>query len=684
MTKTLLLCASTVAMVLGSGEARAQDILGDGRTVFEAAYFETFNVTTALDMVQRVPGFDLEQGGGQRGFGGAAGNVLIDGERPSSKQGLATLLRRIPAAEVARIELIRGTRSGLDVRGQTQVLNVVRREDGQSSGSYAVQLRSFRRSPPGYRVSASRSGQLGPFDVSADLERETNRSRVFATEILTDAQGERVETRDETAKEHFRDWESGLQAGARFGDVSVSFNAQGRIRAFDWSEPSFITQADGAENLRIGEYREDGASFEVGGDVEWRLSEGVSLKLIGLFAESFEEGASVFRSFDLAGGETGLRNMTEEQAGERLLRGLATWTMNDRHALEVGAEAALNFLDAQFSLEEDTGSGFADIALPVADTRVEEVRGEAFGAWTHTPTPAVTLEAGLVLEFSRISQEGDATNERTFFYPKPRASLTWTPNDGDQITVLVERRVSQLDFNDFATSTSISEDVTNLGNPDLEPFKTGRAEAQWERRFAEDGVISLLTRYDLRQDAFDFLPVETVSGDRFDTYGNVGDASILTVEAETSVPLDWIGLPGGLFSISGGYNDTQVTDPLTAEDRPLSGWTERYWRIDVRQDLENAPWAWGFDYASNSGSTDYRLAELRVQEFGQGDFDIFIERSGVFGGVLRLDVENIGDVELRRERLLFTPDRTAGQAAGRESRVAQLGQVVRLTLRGTF
>ena len=158
----------------------------------------------------------------------------------------------------------------------------------------------------------------------------------------------------------------------------------------------------------------------------------------------------------------------------------------------------------------------------------------------------------------------------------------------------------------------------------------------------------------------------------------------ISLEAETTIPLDRIGLPGGLFSVSGGYNETQVTDPLTGEDRPLSGWTGRYWRIDFRQDLENQPWAWGFDYASNNGSTDYRLSELRVQERGQGDFDIFIERSGILGGVLRLDVENIGDVELRRERLFFRPDRSTGRAAGRETRVAQLGQVVRLTLRGTF
>ena len=41
-----------------------------------------------------------------RGFGQAAGNVVINGERPSSKSdNLATILGRIPAARVLRVEV---------------------------------------------------------------------------------------------------------------------------------------------------------------------------------------------------------------------------------------------------------------------------------------------------------------------------------------------------------------------------------------------------------------------------------------------------------------------------------------------------------------------------------------------------------------------------------------------------
>ena len=45
----------------------------DGIVSYQAAYFETFNALNAWDMVQRVPGFSVDNGDDVRGFGGAAG-----------------------------------------------------------------------------------------------------------------------------------------------------------------------------------------------------------------------------------------------------------------------------------------------------------------------------------------------------------------------------------------------------------------------------------------------------------------------------------------------------------------------------------------------------------------------------------------------------------------------------------
>ena len=59
----------------------------------DAAFFAQYAPRTALDIVQRVPGFSLDLGATQtqqgsvdvRGFAGTAGNVVINGARPSTK-----------------------------------------------------------------------------------------------------------------------------------------------------------------------------------------------------------------------------------------------------------------------------------------------------------------------------------------------------------------------------------------------------------------------------------------------------------------------------------------------------------------------------------------------------------------------------------------------------------------------
>ena len=79
----------------------------EGVQTFEAAYFRQYNPVTAADIVNRVPGFEIDDGETLRGFGATAGNVLVNGERPSSKVLISEQLKRIPADSVVKVELSR-------------------------------------------------------------------------------------------------------------------------------------------------------------------------------------------------------------------------------------------------------------------------------------------------------------------------------------------------------------------------------------------------------------------------------------------------------------------------------------------------------------------------------------------------------------------------------------------------
>ena len=119
----------------------------DGRDIYEAAYFTQYAPSTALDIVQRIPGFSLDSGDADvRGFGGAAGNLVIDGARPSAKSdSLQTILSRIPASRVLRVEVGSGDLFSAEYSGRPRVANLVLRDDGGLSGTIEGRvMRHFR------------------------------------------------------------------------------------------------------------------------------------------------------------------------------------------------------------------------------------------------------------------------------------------------------------------------------------------------------------------------------------------------------------------------------------------------------------------------------------------------------------------------------------------------------------
>src|SRR5712671_3856043 len=88
--------AATPAVVAPAPPAAQQ-----GVTSYGPEFFAALRPNTALDMVQRLPGFLLDTGSGVRGYEGAAGNVLIDGQRPAAKsEGIDSILQRMLATHV--------------------------------------------------------------------------------------------------------------------------------------------------------------------------------------------------------------------------------------------------------------------------------------------------------------------------------------------------------------------------------------------------------------------------------------------------------------------------------------------------------------------------------------------------------------------------------------------------------
>ena len=105
---------------------------------YDSNYFDRYQPRTALDMVNQVPGFVVDNGDNTRGFGAAAGNVLINGRRPSAKQNSpSNFLARIDTSQVKQIELIRSQLPGIDMLGHSALVNIVLVEK-QSGRHYSL------------------------------------------------------------------------------------------------------------------------------------------------------------------------------------------------------------------------------------------------------------------------------------------------------------------------------------------------------------------------------------------------------------------------------------------------------------------------------------------------------------------------------------------------------------------
>src|SRR5690606_8087591 len=186
------------------------------------------------------------------------------------------------------------------------------------------------------------------------------------------------------------------------------------------------------------------------------------------------------------------RFVGEGEASETILRGTLRFERSAALTFETGGEMAYNMLDTRQAF---TVGGVA-VPLPSASVMVAELRGEVFGKSTWRVRPDLTIEAGLRLESSTLAQSGDADQEKSFFFAKPRFQATWTPRPNNQVRFRFERELGQLDFGDFAASSDLTDENVLGGNADLEPEQRWITELTYERRFWEDGIISIGVRHD--------------------------------------------------------------------------------------------------------------------------------------------------------------------------------------------
>lgn len=660
--------ASLLGLAALSQPALAQEAAArptQAEQTFAADYFRSFNPVTAEDMVRRIPGFTLDDGEERRGFAGASGNVLINGERPSSKAPISEQLSRISSAEVERIDLYSGNAEGAAVTGQTLFVDVrLKPRSSQATNTFVLQASQLDPSDSiNPLVVLSSSFRAASVDWTLALQAQpSRRGRIEYDERITDAANNLIETSDEQLQGHY--WEYKMSARGAFRPTArdaVSFNAQ--VTPSKDGRHTFSEAYDPAGALlRIEDSNVEGDNawaYELGGDWERRFSPTSSFKLIGLASQSSVGSAEQYRSFFIQNQSPDRTTLISRGAESGEYIGRAVWSFQpaQKHQVELGGELAFNYLDSELDVQVQTLGLVLDRTPPVANTRVEEQRGEIFIADTWRISDSLRLESGLTVETSTISQSGDAVQERDFTYAKPRLNAVWSASPSDEFRFLIERDVAQLDFSEFATSINNFDGTTSLGNPNLEPERTWRAQTEWQRRFAGKGVFIATLFHDEVDAVQDQIPIFTPTGN-FDGPGNLGDGTRTGVRLSTTLPLDAVGLAGGELRLNGTAQETEVTDPTTGQTRRFSDEPDWTYSIDYQQPIPSLKLRVGALYEDADEVQLFRFSELRTTGFLDPHLDFFVETTAIRPFIIRFTVSDVLLPADRRERRFFTPDRT--------------------------
>jgi outer membrane receptor for ferrienterochelin and colicins len=653
----------------------------EGSRTYVPADFAQFAPKTALDMLNRVPGFGIKQEDDERGLGEATGNVVINGQRLSGKSNdVVTELSRIPAQDVERIEIVDG--ATLKISGLTgQVANVIVRSGGiKGQWQYRPEFRSYYTDPLFTRFDVSVSGTKGPVQYTIGVDNRGNRSGAGGPTWIYGPTGTLAESREEQWRYNAEQ----PRISGRFvldgpGESKGNLNLlYGRLYV-DYLENGTRTSTSGARRDRTVTEDQHGDKFEIGGDYEFGLGSG-KLKLIALGRGSaYPDTTTVVTRFVDGSPSVGDRFTQNGKERETIGRGEYRWNLGGAQ-WQISAEGAFNSLDSTSGLFEMNPSGaFVEVPLPGGTARVQEDRYEVVGSYGRTITPSLTMKLSAGEEYSQLAQVGAGGTTRTFYRPKGELSAAWKFSPRTDINAKLGRKVGQLNFFDFLASVDVASDIEKSANPDLVPEQSWDLEVEGVHNLGKLGSTTLRVYGRQIDDIIDYIPI----GATGQSPGNLDHATVYGIESRSTLNLDQFGWNGARLDADVQAQNSKVTDPLTGVKRHISNSLLRAGSLSLRHDIPKSNWAWGADASYELDADYYRLTEMGRQWEGPVWGDLYAEHKNVFGLTVRAGMYNLFAADSRWDRTVFTGRRT-DPVLFVEDRERKIGPIYSFSIRGKF
>lgn len=710
---------SLIIGLLLTNQAIAQDNVNDDSTVqFPASYFAEYAPVTAQDMVDRIPGIaevtgtdaqvttgsggrNLSRGG--RGLGSGGGQqILVNGKRTAGKNNQTRgMLDRITADQVNYIELIRGTSGDLDVRGSSQIINVVLFEElSNTSISYEVNMDRYadHENQPGGSLSVS--GQTGALNYlfSAIAEPRYDHRVSKEDSILGN-----FTPNDQIREDRIRD-QTTYQYSTNL-NYQISENSSARLNGL-FAENEYPTDVmRSTRNLKVTPNtflleREDipveQDNWEIGGDYEYKWANGNRFKI--LFITNEDTSTTTRERFVLGANNTERKNLFVNDATvaqERIVRGSYTMKILDDQDLEMGVERAQTILDSRLLLgvASPTGTpspaygGLVPVTVANANAKVEEMRYEPFLVHNWQLNPRMSLESTLIYESSEITQTGDVFNKRDFQYLNPKLDYRFNVTNTFQIRATASKSTRQLSFSDFvaASDKEDNDSDTQAGNSNLEPETFILVDVNAEYRLPDDiGVLNTGVMYMEHYDKIERIDVSTPTS-ILSANGNIGDGDMWILRADAAIRMKMFDMPNLLLTTSAELRDSEITDPFLGIDRRFTNYERGNFQLGFRHDVPRYNMNYGVNLNSRFDGNNKRYDIEDIEETtGDPVVNAFVEFIAFGDITFRLEARNATEDLQCRERQRFVGRISAGILEEIEKQCNTSGRVLSLKMNGTF
>ena len=630
--------------------ARAQTDFRDHVTAYSSAFFAAQQPSSALEMVNLLPGFTLVEGDTNvRGYSGAIGNVLIDGRPPASKQDkLSDTLKRITSNSVDHVELMRPGVAGIDMQGYALLANVVRKV----STAPRIRLETEYMQYPHGKSAPKWAGEISlgktyVLDLQGSIYRDILVPFGYGSKNRYRPDGGPLQLASYDHPKYQDTWL--LQGTYRMPLLGGNFRVNGLVN--DSRAIGLIGEQDfyPVRTFSCGGEREMRSNNEFGVQYTHPLWGGAEVEVIGIRRSTNLHLAQGVTAAGSIGNQTIKVTSTDETISRSVLRQkLDAWNF------EMGVEGALNGMNNRIAWRNQG----VLVPLPSANVKLYEIRGEGFLKATWHVLPELTLEAGSRYEMSQLKQKGDTVRTRKLSYLKPSALVTWEFAATDEVRLGYERQAGQLDFNNFVSTVNLSQGQVSSGNPNLRPYTLWQTELAWEHRFSP-GSLTLTARDQRISDTYDRIMLSSAAG-LLDALGNVGGGKRREFQANFNMPLDWANSALSGVTIQGSWlrRFSSVMDPLTGEERRISGDNGTEGKIAITKDVPAARMRYGLTYTHAVDKPNWRFNEF-MRNLNPEFIDAFVEYKPAPDWQIRLIGENLTDRSISRIRDVYAGPRNS-------------------------